>query len=308
MTGHREQFPAVIKETTVRNSARRGFTLIELLVVIGIILLLVSITVFGLRHVNATAARHETFAEMNICEGMLKEYENVNGFTNVEGTAGSANSLATISPPGATSPPAQQTLKFALPIYLDNIPPNPPIPATPPAAPSFIVGDDLSASASGDFGDRGGPAEPRYIAPVIARTQCVMYILLRDPKNRAAISAVPARRILELPPDPSGTGTLVIPNYGDYSMVLDGWGNPIIYVPKGGMVVWMNPSPPKGTYFLVRSSGTYQCDPSGLTGLALPAVGPNDHPFFASAGQDGIFTDIQAQTDNGIDNIYSFQQ
>ena len=91
-------------------------------------------------------------------------------------------------------------------------------------------------------------------------------------------------------------------------MVLDGWGNPIIYVPKGGMVVWMNPSSP-GSYFLVRSSGTYQvADSKASSGLALPPVGVNDHPFFASAGQDGIFTDPLGQTDNGIDNIYSFQQ
>ena len=101
----------MIKETTVRKSPRRGFTLLELLVVIGIILLLVSITVFGLRHVNATAARHETFAEMNICEGMIKEYGTVNGFTNIEG---SSNSGATISPP------AMQSVKFTLPIYLDT--------------------------------------------------------------------------------------------------------------------------------------------------------------------------------------------
>jgi prepilin-type N-terminal cleavage/methylation domain-containing protein len=283
----------VIKETTVRKSPRRGFTLLELLVVIGIILLLVSIVVFGLRHVNAAAARHETIAEMNICEGMLKEYQSINGFTNIE----TPGTMPSINVPLGPTP--ADTANVVLPVYVLNAAAS--IPGPPP---SFLSGNDLSASSTGDFGDRGGSKEPRYIAPCLYRTKAVMYVLLRDPKNRVALNGVPAQRILEGPPDSNGNGTQ---NPVDYAIVLDGWGNPIIYVPRGGLVVWLNLGAGDVSYFLVRSSGTYQCDPNGL-GAAVPSVGPNDHPFFASAGQDGIFTDPQAQTDNGTDNIYSFQQ
>jgi len=279
----------------------KGFTALELLVVIGIILLLVSIVVFGLRHVNATAARHETIAEMNLCSDMLKEYQNVNGMTNIEGNVNSVNSTTPVAPPAAGG----QQLTF--PIYQDQ---DPPISNPPPLSSTFIAPSDLAASGSGDFGDRGGQLEPRYIAPVIARTQAIMFVVLHDPKNRKTIAAVPANRILEGPPDTSGKSTLLP---GDFTMLLDGWGNPIIYVPKGGMVVWMNPSSPGG-FFLIRTSGTYQCDPTGKTGIsgALPLVGASDRPFFASAGQDGFFTDPVATatsgTDYGSDNLYSHQQ
>lgn len=264
------------------------------MVVIGIILLLVSIVVFGLRHVNASAARHETVAEMNICEGMLKEYQSINGMTNIEDFAAQPAPVKLTIPLGPTPGDA---MDVPLPVYVNNQTPI----AGPP--PSFLKGDDLSASASGDFGDRGGSKTPRYISPAVVRTKAVMYIVLKDPKNHTALEAVPAKRILEGPPDNSGSSTLVP---SDYSMVLDGWGNPIIYVPRGGLVVWMSPGQP--SYFLVRSSGTYISTDSQASGGNFPHVGQTDRPFFASAGQDGIFTDLQAKTDYGIDNIYSFQK
>ena len=63
----------------MRHARRRGFTLIELLVVIGIIMILVGLLVVGFRHINATAARKETIAELHSCRGMLTEYESRNG-------------------------------------------------------------------------------------------------------------------------------------------------------------------------------------------------------------------------------------
>ena len=122
----------------------------------------------------------------------------------------------------------------------------------------------------------------------------MMFVLLKDPHNRAMLSAVSAKRILE---QPSSVTPL---NYADYSVILDGWQNPIIYVPKGGMLTWAAPSGQFANY-MVRSSGTYIFD-------LKPPVSPNDRPFFASAGQDGIFTDPHKATDNATDNVYSFQR
>src|ERR1700733_493491 len=103
------------KETNVRRAFRKGFPLIELMVVIGIILLLVSITVFGLRHVNAVAARKETFAEMEICRNMLKEYQSVNGLTNIEGNS---FTVPKITVPNTINPAA--TVDVLEPIYKDS--------------------------------------------------------------------------------------------------------------------------------------------------------------------------------------------
>jgi hypothetical protein len=60
----------------------------------------------------------------------------------------------------------------------------------------------------------------------------------------------------------------------------------------------------KAREYVVRTSGTYRCD-----GVTPPPLGPNDHPFFASAGPDGYFTALTNGTgviDHASDNIYSF--
>ena len=82
--------------------------------------------------------------------------------------------------------------------------------------------------------------------------------------------------------DSSGNATPVL---------LDGWGNPIIYVPSGGMTgVWMGgPKPEPGS--------------GGISYLSTDAVvkkvmSVDGRPFWASAGPDGDFS-------QGDDNLYS---
>src|SRR5205814_8782217 len=85
------------------------------LVVIGIILVLIAIVVMGLRHTSQMAARHETAAEVKVCEDLLKEYQAVNGMKNLEGPA------STVSATYALNLPYPPWLNHAyyLPIYLD---------------------------------------------------------------------------------------------------------------------------------------------------------------------------------------------
>jgi len=61
-------------------------------------------------------------------------------------------------------------------------------------------------------------------------------------------------------------------------------------------------SPPTLHEWVIRTSGMYNLDASNP-----PPVGPNDHPFFASCGSDGYFTDLTKKTDRSMDNMYSFQ-
>jgi prepilin-type N-terminal cleavage/methylation domain-containing protein len=291
----------------LRHSPRRGFTLIELLVVIGIILVLIAIVVMGLRHLNSTAATQETAAEMKICTDALNAYQALNGLTNVEGAPGS--SPATASPfdlpdPWKASP---NYTHFQLPIYVD---PGATGEVTGSQPESTVALADLTVGGYpgtlGDMGDKAGAANPRWSSAAVRNTQAVMFIFLKDPKNRALISALPPKRLLETPPTMTG-GNPQTPYTIDAALPLDGWGNPIIYVPRGGIHVMMNPTnSAQPAEYIVRTSGTYLAIPTAN----VPAVGANDRPFFASSGQDGYFsdpTDPSKASDYAIDNIYSFQ-
>jgi type II secretory pathway pseudopilin PulG len=89
-------------------------------------------------------------------------------------------------------------------------------------------------------------------------------------------------------------------------ILLDGWGNPIIYVPATGLHVKLLNG--QGAYLPADpSSGPTQefiiISPEGSVsgnGTAHPQVTRPGRPFFASAGPDGDFT-------KGDDNLYSFQ-
>jgi prepilin-type N-terminal cleavage/methylation domain-containing protein len=290
--------PSLPTARCLRPTARTGFTLIELLVVIGIILVLIAIVVVGLRHVNNTAARHETVAEMKICTDALKEYQNINGLTKIE-------SDTTATPPQSIQlpPPWQNGVggtyssgKFNIPIFVDP-------PGTGGPAELLTTDTTLPGAGLGDMGDKAGVANPRWSANAVRLTQGVMYLLLKDPKNRNLVSSLPPKRILETPPPLSG-GSPTSPYTIDAAVPLDGWGNPIIFVPRGGIHVWLNPNGAGAVEYIVRSSGVYKA--TGGAGSAPPLT-PNDHPFFASAGQDGYFTDPANATDYAIDNLYSFQ-
>ena len=276
--------------------ARPAFTLIELLVVIGIILVLIAIVVMGLRHVNYTAARHETIAEFKICQDILKEYESVNGLSKIEASSGSVVGFKLPSPPLDPTP-------FNLPIFLD--PPTGEIKGAKPAQISVYTPDNLTALGQGDMGDRIAPKTARYAADAVWYTQGVMFVLLKDPKNRVLIQNVPAKRLLESPPPASAGGPPNPVTPIDASVILDGWGNPIVFVPRGGAQIDMNPTG--------QSNGLqpYRVKSTGTTAVALnvsPTLSPNDRPFFMSAGQDGYFTDPDHKLDYGIDNLYSFQE
>ena len=250
---------------------RRAFTLIELLVVIGIILVLMSIAVVGFRHVQYTGATRETIADLQICRDLLQEYQNTAELQNIEGP-GPAQST-NMQPPAPTQ----------LPIFVD--------PGTGPEKKAALNsnGTDLGSANSTDMGDKANPQGARYTAPAIVKTRAVMYLLLRDPKNRALIANVPPKRLME-GMQPNGQAA---PNDASATMLLDGWSNPIIFVPAGGLHI-KGKKAGTDVDFVVRSTGVYLAQ-------RLPPVSPSDRPFFASAGQDGDFT-------TGDDNVYSFNQ
>ena len=308
--------PAPPRPLSPSPNTRSAFTLIELLVVIGIILVLIAIVVVGLRHVNSTAARHETEAELKVCTDVLKEYQAINGLKNID--ADRITPAPTIQLPlpwqGTSATGQYASGQYNLPVFVDPLPPgNAEVTGIQPQS-TLLVADLTIGNSIGDMGDKGGVANPRWSANAVRWTQAVMYLLLKDPKNRALVAPLSPKRVLETPPSLNAGSPNPNPFTVDAAVPLDGWGNPIIFVPRGGMHVWMlDPTATSGSgsgstsnvvEYVIRSSGMYK------VGAALPPVSINDHPFFASAGQDGFFTDPAnpATIDYAIDNLYSFQQ
>jgi hypothetical protein len=275
------------------------------LVVIGVILILMGLLVYGFKHVMATAAMRETFAELKICSGMLTEYSNHNGLNNVEAFA-----AAQVNDPNAAAPglfpvfqdpasslaPAYYTLTWKTGATAGTYWPALVAPASLPVS-SAPGGDDFTAGSTPttDLGSSVYTPSPRYACHAVNWTRDVLYILLRVPANRNLLQSVQSKRILE--PVQNTTTTI-----DQGAVLLDGWGNPIIFVPRGGMHTWiLNPASTTSTtptyqLYLVRSTGTF-----AITGNQDPPMTGAERPFFASAGEDADFT-------LGNDNVYSFQQ
>lgn len=141
----------------------------------------------------------------------------------------------------------------------------------------------------------GNAATGRYKSDAVKWTQQVMIKLLAVPANKAVLQKLPTERLLRKP----GNGPAITPEMQLVSgeiyppLLLDGWGNPIIYVPSDGLskVIIGNDLPPKD--YRIKSNE-----------VITPSTGPDKfttgRPFWASAGPDGDFS-------TGDDNIYSFE-
>jgi len=117
------------------------------------------------------------------------------------------------------------------------------------------------------FGDVAPGSSARSTA--IVNTQAVMKLLLRVKQNETFYAGLPAKSFVDV----NGTRQQVL---------ADGWGNPIVFVPKNGILTSLGRKP----------DGSY-------TQINITITNPSGRPFWASAGPDGTF-------DGGDDNIYSF--
>jgi prepilin-type N-terminal cleavage/methylation domain-containing protein len=150
------------------------------------------------------------------------------------------------------------------------------------------------------------PASPSQI---LTDTVLIYSAIESLPQNQTIIANLPANKKINIQ---LAAGTTV-------SLPLDGWGNPILFVPGGGLgvnptsLVWLDGA----NAGIVTSTGliTPSSSPYNL-GSYPPAVGTpsSNQPFFVSAGPDGDLSNAHGWTSpNPVtssmtdDNIYSFQ-
>jgi prepilin-type N-terminal cleavage/methylation domain-containing protein len=280
---------------------RRGFTLIELVVVIALIALLASMVVMAVSKMRVNGQRQQTRLIMQNLSAMLADYD-VNrrvpfGAGNLSPTvianAGLVNDIYLNCPGDVTATgvdhtgnAVQYTRYFMA--QLMNVPSTATaIGKLPSSALMTFIGSNITN------------------APLYAVNQTYkVYDSVQDANGNVYI-----RTVLNTDPSGNTSGYVVVdgptqapPNYYYWMpalvipasanaplstpVVLDAWGNPIIFVMGG---VLGAPS----------SSSTGLLTAGGQSGQQVHS--PDYHPFFASAGPDGNFS-------NGDDNLYSFEK
>lgn len=245
-----------------RARVRRGFSLLEILVVIGIIMLLVAIAVISFGALNPSG-RGTKMTLANL-QGMFAAYQAQAGLREQPQVVYINNQAR----PTTGNDPA------SLWAHVSVIPDSP-------------AGIERLTS--------GSPG--RYQLDGVANAQRVFAFLNRIPANKQAMSALPSKQVLgviEVPRPNKLTGPN--PRQVDPPLVLDAWGNPIIFVGSGGL---------SGVRFEAQKASPTAVPPKKKV-TSVGIIGETEttpqsaRPFFASAGPDG---DIET----GDDNMYSFE-
>lgn len=287
--------------------------MVEMLVVISIIVLLVALGILAYAHIDRATVMRATRADLQMAQGFLDEYNAGPGLSQLG--LGTSALDASFPYKGGNFPSAT--------------PPNnnQPIGGTASDAVTNVLTGNVSLSGDqrmptpNSQAQNGGPMTVSWDTSynpasddthnAIYNTGEVMVFLMRLPAVAQTVSKLPSTKILTIPSQ-NGFAQLSFTTQANGSVsgpvMLDGWGNPIIFVPAGGLVTTVSSGATGSQIVLVRSSGTIILDGSpGHTLKPPPPLKDNDHPFWASAGPDGDFYGGN-KTNGGDDNIYSFQQ
>lgn len=310
-------------------TARRGFTLVELLVVLVIIAIIGGMIVVGITSVIGGTRDDSTESRMEMLDSFLAAYANAeNARAGGQGNT-EANELPSVlrvvpnvqDPAGrySTVDSAADDLKVAPqpgdPPFFNGLPLTAPKPtsAAPYGVPPFLTLDPTRLPER--FGD-----DNWIIEPAVARTQAVLRRLLTIPANQSTFDSLPADAKTRVPatsfngddsilahadPVPGPPTSALNP-----ALVVDGHGNPIIFVPATGL-----------TGLIFEDGTRVGIDSNGKNVPPAPSdrlVAVHGGPFWASAGADGIFCftrepgpDRLYDTDDDVlipradDNVYS---
>ena len=256
-----------------RGRRRGGFTMIELLAVIGIMMLLGALAFLGLRGIMGQQQANRTRMGLSNAASILAEYDARTSLRRQPGHMW----VGTGIPPGYHA----HTAADAMDIWRD----------ADPAAASDVEGLPAPTQSV-------GIDEPaRTASAAVLNTQVVMFMASQVPANATAIGNIAPDQVLRIPNRPESGAH----DESQVPVLLDGWGNPIIFVPASGLRGIELGEP--ATEHVVTSVKIY-------TATELPdgTLAPNARPFFASAGPDGFFAGVAPDGGTyGDDNVYSFE-
>lgn len=262
-----------------------GFTLVEILVVIAILALLGAIAFIGYTAVTRQALTNKTRMQLSNAASIFAEYDTKTKLKR--------------QPPHAwtdvTMPPAYFTPVTPFNFWKDFDP-------TPPTTPDpNDEHEGLPAPGNVEVG-----ATARQDSAAVRNTQIVLYLAAQLPSNKTLIGNIDAGDIMKFTTDFPESDAF---DETQHPILLDAWGNPIIFVPASGL---------RGVYlgepageFVITSVKVYSA-----TELPDGIIPPNAHPFFASAGPDGTFSRLPGpdgavgsadDISGGDDNLYSFE-
>ena len=270
------------QERLIVNVPRRGFTLIEILITIGILLLLAAIVVFSMSRVGNSSRARETQVALGNLKNMVAE---------LEATAGLRGRQPTHMWYGTTTPPQLATPPTVFDAWKDADPTDGT--TAPEPDPVYVPAGSVESSNPN-----------RFESAAIRNTQLMMVQLAQAPKNRTAISNLPGNSILKFPTNITPDPTPPFDETKEMGVLLDSWGNPIIFVPTGGLAgldaagdgaMWIGGNQGDAGVKQVIAN-----PPAGSTTQVGPIRSSDGRPFWASAGPDGDFR-------RADDNIYSFE-
>lgn len=245
----------------------RGFTLVELLVVLGLIAVLIGLAITGFRTMENTSKTRQTKLMMGNIASMFAEYDAATGLKR--------------QPAYMYNTSGAQYTAAGRNIWTDADP---------------VLADFQAMAAPTGLMESGEPS--RTTSQAVQNTAVVMKEVLSMPGAKKLITQLGSDALMKTASEP-------IPGETNATIPLDGWGNPIIFVPAAGLrgvyIGATGPTDPNaaaGNPFVVRSNKVYSgTDPAVNNPAVLP---PDARPFFASAGKDGKF-------ETGDDNVYSFE-
>lgn len=292
----------IFKNSPARCPRAVAFTLVELLITISIIAILVGLVTYGFTKIQASSRVKQTRVVLDNCKAMLAEYEKAAGTK--------ALASGSITAPGDVkqeqglarfydAPTATRAVFARL--------------AAIPANKSVLSRMDESLLLRWDWGATPPPttawaAGTNYVggqrvSHVEAGPVTNYYIALSD--HTSSVDSEP----------PASPWTRDV---GSAQIILaDAWGNPIIYVPAGGLIGVKMKGEPSSYLSRITSAGAFNDANSDGDLLDVGETAPSlARAFFASAGPDGIFgraagpDGITGNADDlfgGDDNVYSFE-
>lgn len=250
---------------------RKGFTLIELLVVMAIIAILITILIMGVSSMSKSSHEKATRTDMENLKSLMVEAANQGAMDKIY---------------NLYSPVRQTDVPMPSPPYYPN---GRPLPALYPGGAVIPVPGDVRDGAKDRTPTFSQPTPP-IPSNEVARTWLVMNLLRSAGTNAQMMAKMPSDALMSAK-EANSVAKLATPPAA--AIPLDGWGNPMIFVPGGGVNVTVS-------------------DPKSPGGVGTRTVtAPDGKGFWASAGPDGVFTDTinaaGSQKAFGDDNVYSFE-